>query len=196
MKKIVLAFSLFFLTVIAQAQSTPDIVISATVDKVLAELEANRSDFKENPAKLYAMVEQHVLPVVDVEKVSKLVVGKYWKRSSVEQRNQFITEFKSFLMKSYAQGLFQYSGQKINYQPARYNDKMDKAIVDALLKTSDRNIAVAFKLQQGSDSNWRIYNVVADGINLVTNFRTSYTSIIQKQGMDGLINSLALKNKS
>ena len=58
------------------------------------------------------------------------------------------------------------------------------------------NIAVAFKLEQGSDSNWRIYNVVADGINLITNFRTSYTSIIQKQGMDGLINSLALKNKS
>ena len=99
------------------AQSTPDVVISDTVDKVLTELEANRADFKENPAKLYAMVEQHVLPVVDVEKVSKLVVGKYWRRSTDEQKSLFVKEFKSFLMKSYAQGLFQYSGQKINYQP-------------------------------------------------------------------------------
>ena len=196
MKNILLAFGLFIVTIGAQAQSTPDAVISSTVDKVLAELEANRTDFKENPDKLYAMVEQHVLPVVDVEKVSKLVVGKYWKRSTDQQRVQFIDEFKSFLMKSYAQGLFQYSGQKITYQPVRYNDKKDKAIVDALLQTTDRNIAVAFKLQQGSDSHWRIYNVVADGINLITNFRTSYTSIIQQRGMDGLIDSLVSKNKS
>lgn len=196
MQKLLLAFTLLFLTVTVNAQSTPDVVISATVEKVLEELEANRSGFKENPEELYAMVEEHVLPVVDVEKVSKLVIGKYWSRSTPEQRDQFINEFKSFLMKSYAQGLFQYSGQKINYQPVRYNDKKDKAIVEALLQTSDRNISVAFKLQQGADDNWRIYNVVADGINLITNFRTSYTSIIQKQGMDGLINSLALKNKT
>lgn len=196
MKQFLLAISLFVLTVSAQAQTNPDIVISSTVDKVLTELEANRANFKEDPEKLYAMVEQYVLPVVDVEKVSKLVIGKYWNRSTDQQRAQFIDEFKSFLMKSYAQGLFQYSGQKITYQPVRYNDKKDKAIVDALLQATDRNIPVAFKLEQGSDSNWRIYNVVADGINLITNFRTSYSSIIQQQGMDGLIDSLALKNKS
>lgn len=195
MKRILLAFSLLFLTISVNAQSAPDEVISTTVGRVLEELEANRAGFKEDPDKLYAMVEQHVLPVVDVEKVSKLVVGKYWRRSSPEQRDKFIKEFKTFLMKSYAQGLFQYSGQKIVYQPVRYNDKKDKAIVDALLQTSDRNISVAFKLQQGTDNIWRIYNVVADGINLITNFRTSYTSIIQQQGMDGLINSLAMKNK-
>ena len=195
MKKLFLAFSLLFITITVNAQPTPDVVISGTVDKVLTELEANRSGFNEDPKKLYDMVEQYVLPVVDVEKVSKLVIGKYWRRSTPEQRDKFISEFKTFLMKSYAQGLFQYSGQKITYQPARYNEKKDKAIVDAILQSSDRNIPVAFKLQQGEDDSWRIYNVVADGINLITNFRTSYTSIIQRQGMDGLIDSLAMKNK-
>ncbi len=196
MKNLFLAFNLLLVAVFANAQTTPDNVISTTVDKVLTQLEQNRADYKANPDKLYAMVEQHVLPVVDVERVSKLVVGKYWRRSSAEQQTMFIEEFKSFLMKSYAQGLFQYSGQQINYQPARYNDDKNKAIVDATLQTSDRNIPVSFKLAQGNDKNWRIYNVVADGINLVTNFRTSYTSIIQRQGMDGLINSLAEKNRS
>ena len=196
MKKLLLALNLFVMAIVANAQTNPEVVISGTVDKVLAELENNRADFKANPDKLYAMVEQHVLPVVDVERVSKLVVGKYWRRSTPEQQGMFVDEFKSFLMKSYAQGLFQYSGQQINYQPARYNDDKSKAIVDATLQTSDRNIPVSFKLVQGDDSNWRIYNVVADGINLVTNFRTSYTSIIQRQGMDGLINSLAEKNRS
>ncbi len=196
MKKLLIAFNLLLVALVANAQATPENVISTTVDKVLSDLEQNRADYKANPDKLYAMVEQHVLPVVDVERVSKLVVGKYWRRSSPEQQTMFIKEFKSFLMKSYAQGLFQYSGQKINYQAARYNDDKNKAIVDATLKTSDRNIPVSFKLVQGSDSNWRIYNVVADGINLVTNFRTSYTSIIQRQGMDGLISSLAEKNRS
>jgi len=196
MKNLFLAFNMLLIACIANAQASPEVVISGTVDKVLSELEDNRADFKANPDKLYAMVEQHVLPVVDVERVSKLVIGKYWRRSTPEQQNMFIAEFKSFLMKSYAQGLFQYSGQTINYKPARYNDEKNKAIVDATLKTSDRNIPVSFKLVQGTDSNWRIYNVVADGINLVTNFRTSYTSIIQRQGMDGLINSLAEKNRS
>ena len=196
MKKLLLVIHLLFLAVIAHAQASPEVVISTTVDKVLAQLEENRADFKANPEKLYAMVEEHVLPVVDVERVSKLVVGKYWRRSSPEQQGLFINEFKSFLMKSYAQGLFQYSGQQINYKPARYNDDKNKAIVDATLKTTGRNIPVSFKLAQGKDSNWRIYNVVADGINLVTNFRTSYTSIIQQKGMDGLINSLAEKNRS
>ena len=196
MKKILLSFSLLFFAFIANVQASPDSVISTTVDKVLAQLEQNRADFKANPEKLYAMVEELVLPVVDVERVSKLVVGKYWRRSSPEQQSMFINEFKSFLMKSYAQGLFQYSGQQINYKPARYNDDKNKAIVEATLKTTERNIPVSFKLAQGTDNTWRIYNVVADGINLVTNFRTSYTSIIQQQGMDGLINSLAEKNKS
>ncbi len=196
MKKLLLAFNMLVIALFANAQASPEVVISGTVDKVLAELEDKRADFKANPDKLYAMVEQHVLPVVDVERVSKLVIGKYWRRSTPEQQGMFIDEFKSFLMKSYAQGLFQYSGQQIDYHPARYNDEKNKAIVDATLKTSDRNIPVSFKLVQGEDNNWRIYNVVADGINLVTNFRTSYTSIIQRQGMDGLINSLAEKNRS
>ena len=196
MRKLLIAFNLLLVALVANAQTTPDNVISTTVDRVLTDLEQNRADYKANPDKLYALVEQHVLPVVDVERVSKLVVGKYWRRSSPEQQSMFQKEFQSFLMRSYAQGLFQYSGQQINYQPARYNDDKNKAIVDATLKTSDRNIPVSFKLAQGSDSNWRIYNVVADGINLVTNFRTSYTSIIQRQGMDGLINSLAEKNRS
>lgn len=195
MKKLLIAINLLWMFA-AYAQSTPDVVISATVDKVLAELEANRSGYKDNPEALYAMVEENILPVVDVERVAKLVIGKHWTRSTPEQRNQFINEFKSFLMKSYAQGLFQYSGEKINYKPVRYNDTNDKAIVDALLQTSDRNIPVVFKLQQGADGQWRIYNVVADGVNLITNFRTSYSSIIQKQGMDALIDSLAAKNKT
>ena len=196
MKKLLLAINLLFITVVASAQASPEVVISGTVDKVLSKLEENRADFKANPEKLYAMVEQHVLPVVDVERVSKLVIGKYWRRSTPLQQELFVDEFKSFLMKSYAQGLFQYSGQQINYKPARYNDDKNKAIVDATLQTNDRNISVSFKLAQGADSTWRIYNVVADGINLVTNFRTSYTSIIQRQGMDGLISSLAEKNRS
>ena len=195
MKKLLIAINLLWMFA-AYAQSTPDVVISATVDKVLAELDANRSGYKDNPEALYAMVEENILPIVDVERVAKLVIGKHWTRSTPEQRNQFINEFKSFLMKSYAQGLFQYSGEKINYKPVRYNDTNDKAIVDALLQTSDRNIPVVFKLQQGADGQWRIYNVVADGVNLITNFRTSYSSIIQKQGMDGLIDSLASKNKT
>lgn len=196
MKKIVLVFFLLINTALLYAQQDPEKLIVTTVDQVLANLDTNRVEFRTDPAKLYAMVEQHVLPIVDVPQVSRLVVGKYWRQATPEQQQRFIGEFKSFLMKSYAQGLFQYTGQQIDYQPVRYNDDNTKAIVDASLKTSDRNIPVSFKLSVGEDGQWRIYNVVADGINLVTNFRTSYTSIIEQQGMDGLIDSLAEKNRS
>lgn len=196
MKKLLVAFIIFAVPALAPAQQDPSLVISSTVDKVLTDLETNRETFRADPAKLYAMVEQHVLPVVDVQQVSRLVVGKYWRRSTPEQQQQFIQEFKSFLMKSYAQGLFQYTGQKIEYQPARFNEDGSRAIVDASLRSSERNIPVSFKLSLDNDKQWRIYNVVADGVNLVTNFRTSYTSIIEQQGMDGLINSLAEKNRT
>lgn len=181
----------------AGAAAAPDELVRQTTDKVLAELTAKRDALKADQSKLYALVDEIILPHFDFERMSRLVLGKYWRDATPEQQKQFMAEFKSLLVRTYATALFEYTGQKIVYKPFHDAQGDGNAVVKTEVQPSDGPaVPLHYSLAKSSDDgNWRVFDIRIDGISLVTNYRTTYGRTIQRQGMDGLIASLTQKNQ-
>ena len=105
----------------AWSAATPQEVVKATADSVIDHIESNRHILETDPEKIFEMVNELVIPRFDFISMSKWVLGKHWKTASESQRNEFVTQFKSLLIRTYARALLEYSGQQIKYFPVKQN---------------------------------------------------------------------------
>jgi phospholipid transport system substrate-binding protein len=190
----------FFATVVwgsAFAGPPPDFLVRETTDKVLNELNANRGSLQADVNLLYQMVDEIVLPHFNFQRMSKLVLGKHWKKVNDSQRQKFEQEFKALLVRTYATALFEYSDQKIVYKPYRREEGSNRAVVKTRMIPSDGPaIPIDYALAKGGDDAWRVYDVRIDEISMVTNYRSTYGKIIESRGMDALIELLAKKREA
>ena len=176
------------------AAAAPDAVVRKTTDDIIALLKQNKAVYAKDTGKLYAMVDERVLPIFDFERMSQWVLGRHWRQASEEQRSRFVQEFRNLLVRTYATALLNYTDQKVLIQPAQ--------------KRSEREALVKTEVQQGSgapavpihysfykdEGDWKVFDVTIDGVSLVSNYRGTYASKIKQQGIDGLIASLAANN--
>ncbi len=182
----------------AAASTTPDVLIKETTEKLLAELTSNRQALVEDNQRLYRLVDEIVLPHFDFKRMSQLVLGRYWRQATETQQEQFVEQFKSLLVRTYATALFEYTGQEIVYKPFRQDEKENLAVVktEVLQPGGGPKIPFHYSLLKDENNTWKVFDVRVDGISLVTNYRTSYATLIQTNGLDSLISSLADKNKT
>lgn len=174
----------------------PDQVIRDTSEQLLGEITSNRAALEQDKGKLYAMVENVVVPHFDVERMSRLVLGKHWKGATPAQREQFVSQFQTLLVRTYATALFGYTGkEKINIRPVQLDDGARQTWVQTGIDLgSGTPVAVNYAFVNTGDA-WKVYDVTIDGVSLVTNYRSSYDQAIQTDGIDALIDSLAKKNQ-
>lgn len=183
---------------ISFAQTPPQQVIQQTVDKAVSQLEARKDEFVADKNKLFAMVDEVLLPAIHFPRMSRLVLAKHWKGATEQQRNDFAKEFKTLLMRTYATALLEYTGQEdIVYKPVESKPDADKVVVKTeFISTSGEAFPVDYYLSNRKDTRWRIYNVKINGVDVVSNYRATYDSIIVSKGVDGLIADLRAKNAS
>ncbi len=196
MKRIFLIACLFAgLATGANAAMAPDELVRQTADQVISELTENREELEKNPEELYRMVNDIVLPHFDFERMSRFVLGKHWRDATPEQQEQFVAEFKTLLVRTYATALFEYTGQEIVYKPFRHEEGDKKAVVKTEIQPDDGPaIPIEYALAQRGDE-WKVFDVKIDNLSLVTNYRSQYGRIVQTKGVDELITSLADKNE-
>ncbi len=177
------------------AALTPSELVAMTADTLLKELTANRAALEKDHKKLYALVEERVLPHFDFTRMSKLVLARNWRKVSKQQRNDFIQQFKNLLVRTYSTALFNYTGQKIRFLPVRKKKGSKRVVVRSqILLNGGGKMPINYSLIQNRDSSWKIYDVAVDGVSLVTNYRSSYNRIIRRQGMEALISMLQKKS--
>ena len=173
----------------------PDQLVKDTTNKVVKELADHRDELKNDSQKLYQMVNQVVLPHFDFERMSRYVLGRYWRQANPEQQKKFVEQFKTLLVRTYATALFQYTGQKITYKPFHHDEASKRAVVQTEVERSDGPpIPIDYSLSLDNDE-WKVYDIKIDNLSLVTNYRSQYGEIVQTQGMDKLISDLSKKNQ-
>ena len=157
---------------------------------------ANRGAYKADTNKLYAMVEQNLVPAIHVDRMSGLILGNSAKTATAAQKSAFAAEFKTFLIRSYATALLDYTGdQKVVYQPVTMAPGADKVVVSADLVASDgKKYPISLYMSNRSDTQWRAYNMKVAGINFVGTYRANFGGVIAQKGVDGLIADLKQKN--
>ncbi len=148
---------------------------------------------KTDQAFLTAQVQEHVVPNLDFDSMTKLAVGKYWRQAEDGQRVELVNEFTDLLLNTYTNALTQYSGESIEFQPFRAEKRDDRAVVRSVFKqSSGGDVPVLYKLRD--KDGWLIYDIEVNKISLVTSYRTAFAGEIEKGGIDGLLTTMKEKN--
>ncbi|HEY0562377.1 MAG TPA: ABC transporter substrate-binding protein [Methylophilus sp.] len=196
MKLLITALSMLMFSLTTIAAETPDALVKRTAEDVLAVVKADKEIQAGNQQKLNALIEEKVLPNFNFEKVSRLVLGKNWTKATPEQKSAFQNEFKTLLLHTYSTALSKYKNQTIEYKPLRMADADTTANVKTLiLQPAGQPIAVDYSLDKVG-GNWKVFDIVIEGVSLVTNYRSQFSQEIRQNGMDSLIKKLADKNNA
>jgi len=180
----------------AKAQSAQEVVMT-TADQVVARLVAEREDIEANPGKLYSLINELVIPHFDFLSMSKWVLGKTsWRSASEGQREQFVNEFRILLVRTYAKALLEYSDEEIVYKPVETNPESNIVTVETQVKQSGGNLIPIDYRMHTSGGEWKVVDIVVDGISLVATYRGSFAAEIRKNGIDSLITKLTERNSS
>lgn len=184
-----------FTATAAHAEVAPDVLVKSTAEEVLAIVKKDKDIQAGDQSKIYALAEDKILPNFNFDRVSQLVLGRAWTKATPEQQQAFQREFRSLMLRTYATALSKYRNQTIEYKPLRSQPGDKEATVKTLiLQPGGQPVAVDYTLEN-SAGNWKVYDIVIEGVSLVTNYRGQFASEIKQSGIDGLIQKLAEKNK-
>jgi len=178
-------------TEVAAAQQR---VISVT-SNIVNLLEKNKAVYSNNPNALNAMIRREVLPFIDFNAMSKLTLGKHWRKASPQQRVRFTNAFREMLVRSYATTMLKYTGSNIKAGNSKANKKPGYVLVRTVVTPKGSSaISANYSLRKVAN-DWKAYNVEIAGINLITNFRTNFTREVSAKGLDALISRLERTGK-
>ncbi|MDH3527856.1 MAG: ABC transporter substrate-binding protein [Gammaproteobacteria bacterium] len=173
----------------------PQELVRDTSTQMLTRLRQESKLIEQTPERLYELVSEIVLPHFDFELMGRWTLGKYWQRATPAQRDQFISEFRSLLVRKYGSALAEYVDEEIVYLPFTMSEKDTQVTVHTEINpVNGIPVNITYRLHH-TDSGWKVYDVAIEGISLVTNYRTSFISKIRQDGLEQLIRQLAAINK-
>lgn len=181
---------------LAATWQAPEAVVQQVTEQLLVTLQAEDATAPRTLARTRHLVDQVLGEHMDFVRMSRWVLGRYWKHANPDQQTRFISEFRQLLVRTYASAFMQYNGEHIKFLPQRDSAIDNQAIVRTELVPSDAPpIAINYSLYL-TQGQWKAYDVQIDGISLVANYRASFAAQVRKQGIEGLIQSLAKLNTS
>ena len=195
-KQFLTALSLLCFSVTVFAIESPDELVKRTAEDVLAAVKSDKDIQAGDQGKIFALAEEKIVPNFNFDKVSRMVLGKNWTKATPEQKTAFQAEFRSLLIRTYATALSKYRNQVIEYKPYRKANESNIASVKTLIvQSGGQPIAVDYTLEKHADA-WKVYDIVIEGVSLVTNYRGQFAQEIRTNGLDSLIKKLGDKNRS
>jgi len=171
-------------------------VVKETADSVIARLSSERVELEAHPEKLYSLINELVIPHFDFVSMSKWVLGRNWRDASEAQQEQFVGEFRTLLVRTYAKALLEYSNETINYIPVENNPDSNIVVVKTEIhQPGTKPVTINYSMHV-SGGEWKVVDVTVDGISLVATYRGSFASEIRKSGIDALIAKLTERNST
>jgi len=192
---IVLLWCVFFQQTAFATESLPEKLIRQASNQVLSRIQSDPGQYQQDPAKLYALVNEIVLPHFDFGTMTDLALGRYKTKISTEQRRLITNEFRILLVRTYGKALLEYNDQKIIYLPIEGSlESGDVTVRTEIEQKGGFPIPLNYSLKQ-TGQGWKVYDISVDDISLVTNYRSSFSRQIRKNGVDGLIKTLRERNQ-
>lgn len=181
----------------AQAQEAPDALVKRVVEEVTSAIRIDKELQSGNRVKINALIDGKVAPVINFQRMTQSAVGRHWQRATPEQQRDLTREFRVLLTNTYSYAFSEYKSETvIEYRPMRMQAGDTDAVVRSLIRTGSREpIQLDYYLEK-SDAGWKVVDLNVLGARLVENYKNTFNSEINNNGVDGLIKSLAAKNKS
>jgi len=184
--------------VLTQAQEVaPDALAKKVTEEVIAAIKTDKDIQAGNSDKVLNLVESKVAPHFNFTRMTRLAVGAPWRQATAPQQQSLTNEFRTLLVHTYTSAFTQYRDQVINYRPLKMQPGETEVVVRSQIKQKGGAdpIDVNYSMEK-TEQGWKVYDVMIAGISLVQNYRSNFSTEIQKNGIDGLIKTLVDKNKS
>jgi phospholipid transport system substrate-binding protein len=177
------------------ADEAPDALIKRVSTEVLDSIRADKSVQGGDMTKVLSVVESQIMPNVNFTRMTASAVGRTWRQATPEQQKRLQDEFKTLLIRTYSGALAQVKEQTINMKPLRATAADAEVIVRTEVVGRGDPVQLDYRMEKVA-SGWKIYDLNVLGVWLVETYRTQFAQEINAKGIDGLIASLAQRNKT
>jgi phospholipid transport system substrate-binding protein len=179
----------------AVAQEAPDVLVQRISQEVLDTAKTDKDIQSGNQKRVLDLVEAKILPHVDFPRMTALAAGRYWREATPEQQKQLTNEFRSLLIYTYSGAISQVKDQKLEFKPLRADPADTEVEVRSqVVQARGEPIQLNYRLEK-LPTGWKIFDVNVLGAWLVETYKGNFAAEIKKGGIDGLIKTLADKNK-
>ncbi|AVH37123.1 toluene tolerance protein [Pseudomonas monteilii] len=168
----------------ALAAQSPHDVVQSTTTELLGELKANKEQYKSNPQAFYDTLDRILAPVVDADGISRSIMTvKYSRKATPEQMQRFQENFKRSLFQFYGNALLEYNNQGIVVDPAKADDGKRASVGMKVTGNNGAVYPVQYTLEN-LGGEWKVRNVIVNGINIGKLFRDQFADAMQRNGND------------
>ena len=155
-----------------------DVVVKALEDPTL----------KERPAERRAVVKKAAEEIFDYPDTARRALGSHWSPRTPQEKEEFVRVFSDLLDRSYISKIDLYQGENVKYVGETVNG--NEAIVKTAIQTKSGNeVPIEYRMHL-KDSRWLVYDVIIEGVSLVSNYRTQFNKVVQTEGYDTLVQKL------
>ncbi|KFF70781.1 phospholipid-binding protein MlaC [Pectobacterium brasiliense] len=177
----------------AADQTNPYRLMNEAAEKTFDRLKNEQPKIKQNPDYLRTVVREELLPYVQVRYAGALVLGRYYKDATPAQRDAYFKAFEAYLEQAYGQALAMYNGQ--TYEIAPEKPLGDADIVSIRVTIIDNGgrppVRLDFQWRKNSKTgNWQAYDMIAEGVSMITTKQNEWAAILRQNGVDGLTKHL------
>lgn len=176
-------------------EAGPDALVKKVTDEVLTVVRQDKDIQNGHTKKAIELVETKVLPHFNFQHMTALAMGRDWSKATPEQKKLLAEEFKTLLVRTYSNSLTSYKNQTVVYKPTKLQGSETEVIVKTeIQQPGNKPVQLDYALEKLGDA-WKVYDVIVAGISLVTNYRDTFAQEVRANGVDGLVQMLANKNK-
>lgn len=189
----------FLLTVAAGGataqDSAPDALVKGITQDVISTIKQDKDIQSGNSKKVTDLVEAKILPHFNFGRMTQLAMAVNWRRASPDQQRMLTQEFRALLVRTYSSALSSYRDQVIDYKPLRAKaDDTEVTVRSEVRQKGAQPVTIDYELEK-TPTGWKVFDVKVGGVSLITTYKDDFANQVRESGVDGLIKTLASKNR-
>ena len=174
----------------------PQVLLEQVTNATFERIELDKQSIQSNPNHLRDIIEQELMPHVDHRFAAFKVLGSQFRSVPKDKIPEFVSEFKQYLVSNFAVALASYGGQELLFEPVKGAEGQKDMSIKVIIRQAGRpDINISFKLRKSiKTQEWKTYDLVAEGISLLSSKRSEFASIIRQQGIQAVIDIMKNQN--
>ncbi|MDY7035106.1 MAG: ABC transporter substrate-binding protein [Thermodesulfobacteriota bacterium] len=165
--------------------------VKETTDKILALLSDPKLKSPDKLADRRRMIRKEVDKRFDWSELSRRSLARHWRKRTPEERKEFIVLFGKLVERTYMDKIESYTGEKIYYVGESIEG--DYGVVKVKIVTRKNQEYLIHYRVKNKDNNWLVYDMSAEGVSLVNNYRVQFRDILRKSSYQELVERLKEK---
>lgn len=183
----------------AQAQpalTAPDELVKTVMLEIVEIIKKDKDLRDGDRAKTISLIEEKALPHFNFLGMTALAVGPSWQKATPEQKKRLAQEFRNLLVRTYASSITVFREYNLDFRPLKMKPAdTDVTVLVRVMQQGAQPVNIEYDMEK-TPRGWKVYDVRVAGISLVVNYRTEFGNVVRDKGIDGLIATLAEKNKT